>query len=417
MDELLRQLTDLFHRLRGAGMPLGVDELMSLQRALHHGFGLADLGALKRLCRLVWLVSPGDQPLFEYHFKNAVTLTLPIARQAPDTAAEPPTEPDLDHSSEQPQTPPPSPVEARQELPHPAIEPKAPEPPLPTLSGFDTRFAPDEGAELAQIVDDVHVQAQVVMAQTSAAETLMAHQQVRMHEFLPISRRELQQSWRYLRRMARSGPARELDAPATVRRAARDGYLVNPVMVPRRKNQSALLLLLDQKGSMVPFHFLCRAVAETATAAGSFGQVGVYYFHNAPPLADTHGQTAPTGHYREHLLYTAPPCIDAKPVSEILVDFKTVRPDVLIFSDAGAARKTWNAARIEETALFLFQLQTLGVEQFAWLNPLPPPRWQDTSAAAMAEFVPMFPLSHSGLRQAIRTLNSGSRYTLNFVTA
>ncbi|MEZ4708562.1 MAG: hypothetical protein R3A44_15240 [Caldilineaceae bacterium] len=412
MDELLRQLTDLFHRLRGAGIPLGVDELMSLQRALHHGFGLADLGALKRLCRLLWLVSPGDQALFEYHFKNAITLTLPVAPQA--AADETPPAPDSEHTNEAPPAPPPPPVEARPAPQRPAAETRAPEVLPPTISGFDTRFAPADGAELSQQVEDVHVQAQVVMAQTSAAETLLSRQQ--MHEFLPISRRELQQSWRYLRRMVRSGPALELDAPATVRRVARDGYLVNPVMIPRRKNQSALLLLLDQKGSMVPFHFLCRAVAETATAAGSFGQVGVYYFHNTPPLADTRGPAPPTGHYREHLLYTAPPCIDTRPVSEILVDFKAVRPDVLIFSDAGAARKTWNARRIEETALLLFQLQTLGVEQFAWLNPLPPPRWRETSAAAIAEFVPMFPLSHSGLRQAIHTLNSGSRYTLNFVT-
>lgn len=422
MDELLRQLTDLFHRLRRAGMPLGLDELMSLQRALHHGFGFADQAALKRLCRLIWLVSPTDQALFDYHFNQAVTLTWPLPPTVPETpevggvttGAESTyvTESAAAASSSLP-----SPVTTQPTDKRPTaspVEPElTPEQSLP-LRGFAPNFMPEEGAEMARQVEDIHVQAQIVLAQTSGAEALLTSSDPAMRDFLPIAQRELQQRWRSLRRMVRSGPLTELDEERTVRQAAREGYLVKPVLRARRTNQSALLLLLDQKGSMIPFHFLCRALAETATAAGSFGQVGVYHFHNtAPPAATT--ETEPGGgHYREHLLYTTPFCVETQAVSAIMGEFKAVRPDVLIFSDAGAARKSWNGPRIEETALLLFQLQALGAEQFVWLNPLPQSRWPKTSAAAIAKFIPMFPLDHSGFGQAVQILNSGSRYTLNF---
>lgn len=407
MDELLRQLTDLFHRLRTAGMPLGLDELMSLQRALHQGFGLADQAALKRLCRLVWLVSPTDQSLFDYHYNNAISLNWPLVdnmykRRDVQTATSNATSTMATESTLDISTPPVAST----------LNVKMSDPPV--ISSPIETFNPQEGVELAWQLDDIHVQAQVVLAQTTGAEALMAPTKQTVREFLPIARRELLQSWRYLRRMVRSGPAVELDTQATVYQAARDGYLVKPVVVPRRTNQSTILLLLDQKGSMVPFHFLCRALAETATAVGSFGQVGVYYFHNTLPLADLSNTLPAVGHYREHLLYTTPQCVDECLVSEAMHNFTRIPPDVLIFSDAGAARKSWNATRIEETALFLFQLRALGARQFVWLNPLPPERWVGTSAAAIAEFIPMLPLDSSGFSQAILTLNSGSSPTLKF---
>jgi uncharacterized protein with von Willebrand factor type A (vWA) domain len=163
---------------------------------------------------------------------------------------------------------------------------------------------------------------------------------------------------------------------------------------------------------MVPFHFLCRSLAETVTASGSFGQVGVYYFHNCPPQAESELPTPSERFYREHLLYQREQCLAPRPVSEIMADFRTVRPDVLVFSDAGAARGTWNETRIEDTATFLYQLRLLGAEQFAWLNALPPDRWQGTSAGVIAQFVPMFYLDGVGLARAIGVLRSHSRFTL-----
>ena len=39
-----------------------------------------------------------------------------------------------------------------------------------------------------------------------------------------------------------------------------------------------------------------------------------------------------------------------------------------------------------------------------WLNPMPPARWSNTPAAALAEELPMFELSRAGLRAAVDRL-------------
>ena len=227
-------------------------------------------------------------------------------------------------------------------------------------------------------------------------------------EYLPVTRRQMKQGWRFLRQRVREGPSVELDVAATVQRISQDGFFLTPVLRPRRVNKAALLLLIDQAGSMVPFHTLGRRLEETAVEAGRLGRAGTYYFHDCPQPQTRRKTVTPANPYREHKLYRQSHLVGARPVSEIVDEFDNWRTGALIFSDAGAARGNWDEARIENTAIFLFQLRRLGIERIAWLNPMSTQRWARTSAEAIATQVPMFSLESNGLYRAIDVLRGRS---------
>lgn len=391
MKEQIDQLTELFERLRRSGLPLGIEEYLLLLEALRLGFGQPDRAALERLCRVLWLVSKEDERLFKYHFDQV------IGNWSPELVKEEVVHPPLSEPVLAPET---TMEESKAELTPEAAE--------------TTKIDLVEAADIAQITSDPLTLAQTAQYLADRESESFTRQYLLRGEYLPVSRRQVKQNWRYLRRMVRTGPRVELDMLATLRQIGRQGVLVQPVLRPRRGNQATLLLLLDQHGSMVPFHNLARSLAETARSAGCFGEAGVYYFHNCPPLQPGKFTILSDDPYREHLLFKEAQCIDAEPISTIMAKLADKQPDVLIFSDAGAARGGWNRDRVAATATFLYQLRTLGAKQFAWLNPMPPDRWPETTAGAIETFIHMFAMDRQGLHQAIKVLRGHSRQIRTF---
>jgi uncharacterized protein len=214
-------------------------------------------------------------------------------------------------------------------------------------------------------------------------------------DYLPVTQRQMKQSWRYLRRFVREGVPTELDVAATVRHIAQNGMLLNPVLVPPRRNQTELLLLIDQDGSMVAFHSLSVRLMETASRGGRLGDAGVYYFHNCPI----------------DYVYHDPKHQQAEPLGNWFGQVSRSRSVVLIFSDAGAARGGANPERIAGTKKFLAELRPQ-VRYVAWLNPLPKARWEGTSAEAIAQLTPMFEISRQGMDGAISALRGRGRLGL-----
>lgn len=206
-------------------------------------------------------------------------------------------------------------------------------------------------------------------------------------DYFPVTRRQMKQSWRYLRRRIRSGPPTELDLDATVDQISRQGIMVDPVLRPPQINQTELLILIDRDGSMVPFHGLSQRLAETALKGGQLGKANIYYFYNCP--VDN--------------LYLDPNYQKAEPILQILNRLSSNRTGVLIISDGGAARGQLNLDRIEQTETFLMQLKQR-VRNRVWLNPVPHHDWKGTTAEIIAELIPMFELSRRGLDSAIKIL-------------
>jgi uncharacterized protein len=366
-------LLDLFTRLREAGLPLGINEYHLILRALQEGFGTADQEALAELCRTLWVKSQDEEHLFNYHFQQLFaksTSTAPVSSRATTS----PEKPVVSNST------------TVNSVFVPTPEPGKTTPPSVPVS-----------SELMEVEDEIRVAKSVYIA-TLKPRTNPVDPFTQTDEYFPVTRRQMKQSWRHLRRFVREGLPTELDVEATIERVVQQGVLLEPILVPRRLNQTELLLLIDHKGSMVPFHALSGRFAETAQRGGRLGEAGIYYFHNCPT----------------RYLYQDLARQKAEPVADVLAHLRPERSTVLIFSDAGAARGGLSIERLELTQKFLDQLKQR-VRYVAWLNPMAKERWFGTTAGEIARFVPMFEFSRQGLDGAIDVLRGrGSHAQLEY---
>ncbi|NMG07711.1 hypothetical protein [Brasilonema sp. UFV-L1] len=434
-------LQELFTRLREAGLPLGIDEYQLVLRSMQAGFGMSDKGALKRLCQTLWVKSAEEKRLFEYQFEQvmsseAVLPTLkPLAHQRKISwmtryvslgilgvgivlsvgliFKQLTQTKNLNSTAPLAATAEPTPTQT------PNINRNLPDWILWTLllvmglgAGYPIVLSVAKSiakqrinqstslpksisttaysvlpSKLTQTIKDEVQVAQAVLQSTSKNEEILESRFILTTEYFPVTERQMKQIWRYLRRPVREGQPTELDMEATVNQIGRQGILLAPVLVPRRVNQADLLLLIDQDGSMVPFHTLSRRLAETALRGGRLGKAGIYYFHNCPI----------------EYLYHDPNHLQAELVSHVVTNVCSERTAVLILSDAGAARGGNSEERYKLTQEFLDKLKQQ-VRYIAWLNPMPKKRWNQTTAGRIARVVPMFEVSRPGLQDAIAVL-------------
>jgi uncharacterized protein len=338
-------ITRAFIRLRQSGFQLGVGELLAAQEAIAGGFGETE-EELAQTLKILWCHSPSQQSQFDPIWQSLIVNLNP--KQPEKTPKnEPKVETHLEPVEKSPEISPP--------LPEPVTEIK-PEPEQLSSLPIRAPFTPVEN-------DD-----------TSALQA-----------YYPISRRSMIYNWRYLRRLVADGPLDVLDVDATIEQATRQGFYLAPVYRRQERNNAHLLLLLDQNGSMTPFHRFSRDLVETATRESSLQseKVNVFYFHNVPAASV----------YKD--LYLTEP-----------IDLKTIlgscdnQTSVLIVSDAGAARGYRELKRIRATTSFLFQLKR-HTSLIAWLNPMPEERWIGSSAEIIANLVPMYEMDNDGLSNAI----------------
>ena len=346
VDEL--PLIELFTNLREAGLPLGIEEYKLLLKALQKGFGISDRPSLKRLLLTLWIKSTEDRRIFDYQFELLV--------------------------KEVPQPPPPIEAKYNQETNHPDQ--------VITEAINDPCFF-ETSSELTLTLEDETQAAQAVRLTTSKEEEISYNKFVMTSEYFPVTKRQMKQSWRYLRCPIREGQPTELDLEATVTQIGRQGMFLAPVLIPPRINRMQLVLLIDTDGSMVPFHLFSRRLTETAIRGGRLGSTDVYYFHNTPI----------------DYIYHDSSLVEPQALQSWLNKLNFSRTVVFIFSDAGAARGGYSEERIYFTKMFLLQLKTK-VKYLVWLNPMPKNRWQDTTAIEIAKIVSMFEITRQGLQQA-----------------
>jgi uncharacterized protein with von Willebrand factor type A (vWA) domain len=341
-------LLAVFDRLRRHGFALGVGELLVAYRAVDGGWGRAGPEALRPVARLLWCHSPEEVAEFEEIYGAA------LAELAPPASAPPREEPKRE--------PPPLPPEL------PPVEP----PPVGSLAE-----PPPPSTELAPL--PVRTSSRPPPGETGPE----------LRAYWPLSRRSMIYAWRYLRRPVKDGPRDVLDVAATVEQTARQGFFLRAVYDRRPRNYAHLVLLVDQGGSMVPFHRFTRDLVETARdeQASQIRQVEVAYFQNVPP---------------PHV-FLDPHLTESRPLERLLAG---VTPDtsVLLVSDAGAARGYRSTTRIRATAEFLVELKRR-TTLIAWLNPMPQSRWASTSAQFIARLAPhMFQMDRDGFGNAIDAL-------------
>ncbi|MEP7339953.1 MAG: VWA containing CoxE family protein [Acidobacteriota bacterium] len=209
-----------------------------------------------------------------------------------------------------------------------------------------------------------------------------------LNTYWPLSKLSMAYGWRYLRLDVADGAANIFDLAATVDKAAREGFFTSPVYRRQRNNHAHLILLVDQKGSMMPFHRFTRDLIDSARESGESGhfaeeRVEQFYFQNVI----------------EEKLYTDPYLIGSVPFADVLArcDNDT---SILIVSDAGAARGHYRPDRVLATTKFIAHLRRR-TNLIAWLNPMPEERWAGTSAQMIAYLTPMLRMNQDGFSRAI----------------
>jgi hypothetical protein len=209
-----------------------------------------------------------------------------------------------------------------------------------------------------------------------------------LQSYFPVSRRAMVYGWRFLQRSVADGCRTVLDIPATVQHVTEQGYYLAPVYQRQKRNAARLLLLIDQNGSMMPFHRFTRDLVETAREESLLEEenVQVFYFHNVPAT------------YVYQDVYLTKPIAMKDVLGQCDAD-----TSVLIVGDAGAARGYRRQERIQETTRFLLQVRKRS-SLIAWLNPMSRKRWVGSSAEILAYLVPMFQMDRFGFAEAIDVL-------------
>jgi uncharacterized protein with von Willebrand factor type A (vWA) domain len=377
---LLRILLRLFYSLRECGFPLGLADYILALEALQGGFGIGDRASLERLCCTLWTKSKEEARQLHRLLDQIITnesLSTKLPQPIQDTSNPSPTRPSVKesdkpiHSSSSPPI-----VKTSEQLKEPT-----------SLKGSEKPISePTPTADLPIEIDEPEQVIQAIRYHKPNSLDMIYYGQDSTAQYLPVTPRQIKQSWRFFRRPVRQGTLEKLDVEATVGKICQQGILIEPVLMPRYVNRVKLVLLVDQGGSMVPFHHLSRQLIDKAQRGGNLTQTSVYYFYNYP----------------EKYFYTDPTRIKAQLTTDVLKSVDE-RAGVLIISDAGAARGNYNPVRVEYTQKFIEQLQQ-SVRYYAWLNPMPNDSWQYTTAGEIARFVPMFEMSRQGLNAAINTL-------------
>ncbi|PSL27672.1 hypothetical protein [Chitinophaga ginsengisoli] len=188
------------------------------------------------------------------------------------------------------------------------------------------------------------------------------------NRYLPVSRRFIEQTIRSLRYKVPGAGRPTVDIPATVEEVARKGYFDEWKLTEEDGFVTRWTLLIDHEGSMVAFKDLTDAIVESATTGNVKNEGDVFYFRNYP----------------SEYLFTNPEHTRSVKLRKLI----TSPPrNILIVSDAGAARGYYSEDRVRKVFRLLYQLRS---HRIAWLNPLPEQRWKGTSAEKISTYVKMF---------------------------
>ncbi|BAZ48966.1 VWA containing CoxE family protein [Nostoc sp. NIES-4103] len=423
MSQQKPPLFDLFIGSREeAGLPLTIDQYYLLVQALHGGFGIANRDELKQICRLLWVKSKTSlqaekfEKYFEEYFQEYDDLfkfqNLPLQPQANSVATTParPTSSDQSESSLVNVT---SSSETSENQSESSLvnvtsssetsENQSESSLVNVTSSSETSENQSESSpNVTESSENSKNKSESPLNVTGSSEESLQNPiaiggkllppkpfkedkyQLNARDF-PVTERQIQQNWRYLRRPMREGESTEIDIEASIDKICQDGVFLESVLIPNRVNRAELLLLIDVSNSMVPFYLLSQKLVDNLQG-GRLGKAETYYFRNCP----------------QNYLYFHPQRPQAKLIQDLLPKLHSKRTIALIISDGGAARGGINRDRIRQTKEFIAELSAC-VRHVAWLNPVPEERWQSTTAEGISQSTQMFELNSSGLKAAIRS--------------
>lgn len=211
-----------------------------------------------------------------------------------------------------------------------------------------------------------------------------------------LGTRNIKIALRRLRRFAREGAELELDLPDTIGATARNAGWLDIKMVPERRNNVKVLMLLDVGGTMDDH--IKRTEELFSAAKAEFKHMEFYYFHNC--VYDYMWKNNRRRHAERistyDLLRKYPP--DYK---LIFVGDATMSPYEIL--QPGGSVEYNN----EEAGAVWLQRLTDTFPHFVWLNPEPEALWQYRQSISVVNQIMrtrMYPITIEGLERAMRML-------------
>jgi uncharacterized protein len=360
-------LEGVFRELIRRQVPLGTRDYLDSLRALQLGFGGQSREHLRMLCHRLWARSDIERRAIDVAFAL-------VAEPAADDAEARELEAALQGPT------------ARQR-PGPATrrtEPSA-SPDHKPAGGTPSTYDPRAGAAFVPAADPDAIPLPPAGIEPLGRETYVLQPQT------VVSERDLTVMWRRMRSFTRRGPGRELDIEKTIRERCRCGVLPQAVLRPSRRNTAGLLVFADTSPSMAPWRPFLSVLADSL-ALGRLRAQQVFYFSNLP----------------RNWLFHEPTLDERINLDEIARRYAGL--PLLIVSDGGAARGHFSPQRVRQTMAFVERI-TGHFQPIVWLNPMPRPRWNGTSAAILVDEsrISVVPLDKEALIRAMDLLRGERR--------
>ncbi|ANY17369.1 vWA domain-containing protein [Bordetella pseudohinzii] len=211
-----------------------------------------------------------------------------------------------------------------------------------------------------------------------------------------LGTRNFKVALRRLRRFAREGADLELDLDDTIASTARNAGYLDLRLVPERRNNVKVLMLLDVGGSMDDH--IARVEELFSAARSEFHNLDVYYFHNCPyeSLWQSNARRKNERFDTWDVLRKYNPDWRL-----IIVGDATMSPYEIL--QPGGSVEHYNK---EPGAVWMRRLLDAWPKA-VWLNPEPSAYWQYRQSIALMRDIMqerMFPVTVAGLEQAMRLL-------------
>ncbi len=218
-----------------------------------------------------------------------------------------------------------------------------------------------------------------------------------LDDSVELGTRNIKVALRRLRKFARTGAADELDLDDTIRSTARNAGLLDIKLVPERHNAVKVLLFFDVGGSMDPYVRVCEELFSASRT--EFKHMEYFYFHNFIY------ESVWRNNWRRHQERT--PLLDV--LHKYSGDYR-----VIFIGDAamspyeilqpGGSVEHWNE---ESGETWMRRLKSV-YEKVIWLNPTPEKEWgwsQSIEHTRRLVEGHMYPLTLRGLEQGMSYLS------------